>query len=270
MRRRIQKPSQVHVPFLDHLSNRGVHELKIANTFHGRVTYDGPPVFPYPLVLLAFSNRSGSNLLAGYLRNTRRFAGCGEHLNHDGVERIAPEFGAETFPDFIRAFEAARRGDAAILGFKASSHQIAMLLRWRIDTMYQGVRIIHIVREDALAQGISFSIAAQTRQWSSAQKNEGIVPDYDFDDISARVDGALVSGNAIALLASVFELPYLRVSYDDLVRDPATAVRSVAAFCDVDVGAWKPGRAPIEKQATELNDAFGVRYRAEARSRILG
>ena len=47
------------------------HEKVLRKLFGAKCAYDGRMVFDTPLMLIAFTNRCGSNLLADYLRAAR-------------------------------------------------------------------------------------------------------------------------------------------------------------------------------------------------------
>ena len=57
--------------YLKSLRTPGRHETTIKRQFGSRVRFEGTaPVFDKPLILMAFTNRCGSHLLADYLRQT--------------------------------------------------------------------------------------------------------------------------------------------------------------------------------------------------------
>ncbi len=63
------------------LAEKGGHERSILSQFKGNVRFTGgKPVLDCGLILVAFTNRSGSNLLCDYLGQCPRVAATGEHL----------------------------------------------------------------------------------------------------------------------------------------------------------------------------------------------
>lgn len=250
----------------------GVHEAQIRGLFGGSATFDGAaPVFDHPLYLLGFSNRSGSNLLAEYLRSTSCFSGFNEQLNHETVREQARKLSVQSFPDFIRA-DTAKYGKAGRMhGYKASWDQILMLYRLRIPSMYRGgARIIHITRDDLIGQGISYHIASQTKRWSSLHKGEPTEPDYDHGKISALVGAAQLSAAAIQNLAVIFEIPRFHLTYEALVERPRRTVQRIGTFAGVNLADWVPPKTRLQRQSDALNDAYRARYLAHSQAMLLG
>ena len=86
-------------PITDALAEQGPHESKIRALFPDAFAWQGPePLFSKPLYVLAFTNRSGSNLLADYLLQTGRFRGFGEALTAADAIVITDVYGAGEMP----------------------------------------------------------------------------------------------------------------------------------------------------------------------------
>lgn len=251
---------------LDRLARPGIHETRILEQFGERALWRGRnPMFNHPLYLLAFVNRSGSNLLAEYLRTAPPFAGFHEHLNHDTVARLAVQLGATSFPDYLRLLGETFGSPGRIFGYKASWDQAAMLFRFGIHRMYRGVRVIHILRNDTLGQAISFHIAAATRQWTSAQEaTVSTNVTFHGPGISELIDSIHFGNQAIEELAHLFNIPRLRLLYEELVNDPKAVITRIGRFSGHDLSTWKPVQPSIRRQASELNDDLRAAYRAYA------
>lgn len=252
---------------LSGLAHVSVHEEKIAEAMAG-TNFDGAaPVFDMPLVLLGFTNRSGSNLLAEYMASTGGIGRAGEMLNWKVVLTKSREHGIETFPDYVRWLsDLNRRGDQA-MAIKASAVQVLMLLRWRITAMFPAVYLVRLIRGDLVAQAVSYSIAAQSGVWTSAQQEADqteVTPKYDFRDIAMRIDGISRANSVMAQLASVARLPTLSLEYESLAKDPAGAISGIGTLIGQDFSAWRPKETSLKKQATGINAEFAARFRADA------
>lgn len=254
------------------LSKTGVHEKSLRGFFNGQVEYNGPPVFNHPLFCLGFFNRSGSNLLAGYLRATPYFSGFNEQLNYTTVENLSREWEVSRFPDYIRQ-SAIRVGRGKVAhGYKASVDQLMMLERFGIPKMYAGgLKIIHITRQGLIGQAISYQIASQTRKWTSQQSGIGEDVDVQFDTRLATrlIDAAQSSDNGISMFAEIFEYPRLHVTYEDLLASPRDVLDRIARFSGQEGVNW-PVKAPgIERQASEMNEGFRASYLAQIKQEVL-
>lgn len=254
------------------LSQPGIHEKSLRKFFNDNVQYDGPAIFDHPLYCIGFFNRSGSNLLAGYLRGTPVFSGFHEQLNFDTVQKQATEWGIRSFPDFIKEATARFGKGKFTHGFKASMDQLMMLQRFGIPNMYAGgLRIIHITRQDLIGQAISYQIASQTQKWTSQQAGIGADVPVRFNarQVTGLVDGAQASANGIAIFAEIFGHPRLPVSYEDLVQDPHRILNQIAGFAGRAGAEWPVKPPEIERQVSALNEQFRQLYLTQVRQDML-
>ncbi len=239
------------------IANKCSHEKVLSKYFKAGCYHDGTVEFASPLLLIGFTNRCGSNLLGGYMRALDGIGGFQEQLNHDAVKNLSSKQGLRTFPDYIRHVSKGARQ----YGFKASVEQVGMLYRFGIARMYPSVRVLHVVRNNTLAQAVSFSIADQTKQWTIRQKKVADAR-YDRKDISRRLDWISSQNQAMRLAAQVFNFSYETITYEDLVANPQQAITKAGAF----FGAPPPATVPVPaltRQADEINDAFIGRYLAD-------
>lgn len=246
---------------LDHLSQVGPHQKEIENHFqHGTHWSGDGPIFPHPLIVLAFTNRSGSNFLAEMLKSTRKIAGLGEALNSDTVIERAQRWNLETFPDYFRVLSERTRSP---FGVKASWDQLLMLLRFNIPAMYTGLRVIHIHRHDVVSQGISLQIAWQTGKWTSLTPvHETVVPTYDPDSITQQITSTQLAEAVFPLIFEAFSIEAHHVSYEDATRAPEKTVRDAMEAIGFPVPKWRFVEPALKKQADAINDDFRMKYKA--------
>ena len=247
----------------------GPHQKHIRQHFKDATSFQGTaPIFDMPLTLVCFTNRCGSTLLAEYLRLTRNFAGLHEQLNHDVVCNTAARLGVSRFPDYVAALTENASEQAKSFGFKASWDQLLMLLRWNIPAMFTGLNIIHIEREDLVAQAVSFSIADQTKKWNSNIKGGDKEPVYDFDDILNRLNGTGFGNKMIRQICSVHDLNYSYVVYEELIADPVTTLAQLHAQLGMALTQFNLGAGKLRKQAGFLNKEFAARFRQDFIGRL--
>ena len=246
-------------PISDAFAQQGPHERNIRMLFPGAFAWRGrEPLFPNPLYLLAFTNRSGSNLLADYLRQTGEFRGFGEGLNWDTVQRSLDRHPVTSFPDYVARLAGPVNAPGR-WGIKASWEQIIMLKRANIFAMFPGVQVIHSVREDLVGQAVSHWIAHQTNQWTSAQRGSGVTPEYAGDRIEHILMDVVRSNGFIDLICRAFDLPRHVVVYERLQADPAAEMGRLAQALSLELEGWQPGTPRISRQRDETNAAFRSR-----------
>lgn len=252
---------------MDHLLKPGSHSEHLWALFGSNTTFTGDgPVFDRPLYVLAFTNRSGSNLLAEYLVAHPQLAGFAEVLNKQPLARVAKDTGAQSFPAVIEAL--VRRGSngaaGQAFGLKAGWDQLNMLLRHRIDRMFRGFRIIHIERQDILAQAISYDIAVQTNHWKSYQsRSTDRVPDYDFAKIGRLMINLRQYNVAIRISAEASGWPVIHVTYEELVADPAGLLRRILGWAGLPDESYALPVARHQKQTLSIGDEIRARYLAD-------
>lgn len=253
---------------LGDLGTKRKHEAAIEKEFAGRVGYeDQSKALPVPLMLLLFTNRCGSNYLAELLRSTEKFSCFREFLNGGSVSRMRKGSGANDFPSHLRYQVEQHHLPNTVFGLKASWDQAAMLMRWNIDKMFRETRLVHMVRQDVVAQAVSFSIAGQTKRWTSRDPGSGNAT-YSFDDIERKIAAICESNMKIEALVSIIGLPVFKIGYEELVAEPNRVIREVGGWAGLDLAGWEAGPTRLELQRDELNSEFAARYRATARLKI--
>ncbi len=247
------------------LAEHGPHERRISRMYGGRMLYDGStPEFDFPLLIIAFTNRSGSSLLGELLRQTGRCTGFGEPLNADQAKLLADTYGLSSFPDQIRHLAGRGGTPDKVCGIKASADQLAMLLRCNIPAMFSSAAIAHIERRDVVKQAVSHWIAHQTQKWRSGDGGNGAEAVFDAKAIDGIIDAQAKVNGSIRHLIAVSGLPSAHVYYEPLVREPKSTVRRVGAVVGEDFADWTPKPTRLKRQADDRNAEFVELYLKEA------
>jgi LPS sulfotransferase NodH len=246
------------------MATPGEHEARISGIFGKQCRYEGDTVvFPRPLVILAFTNRSGSNLMADYIRQANYVGGLGEFLNHDGLARRVAKRNIPSFPEYIHDLHREYSPVPKSLGIKASWDQMAMLLRWNIPAMFPRVTVIHVMRHDMVAQAVSYGIALQTKQWSSRHAADGSEPVANSEQVA---DSMIKFHNAnlmIRLITEAAGMERFDIGYEQIVTDPSEHVVRLLHKARLAGTDWMPQTPGLSKQGGGLNRAFEDRFRAD-------
>ncbi len=255
--------------YLQDLATKSAHEEKIANFFgQDKVVFEGQePIFDRPLVILGFTNRSGSNLFADYLRQTGKVSGVGEGLNHPLLIKVSQREGLRTMPDYIAFLVEKHCKKSEAFGIKASAAQLLMLMRWDILSMFPKVYLIHIRRQDLVAQAVSFWIASQSNRWTSLLKGNGETPRLDLGKIDNIISDQEKSNDLLEIISLVNDLPRHQVLYEELDATPEVVVSRTLEFIDAE-GDWSIREPKIQKQADETNETFIQAYHEVAKASI--
>lgn len=233
-----------------------VHETEIRK-YIATVHYEGGVPLDTQLVLLGFFNRSGSNLLAEYLRSLPGLTGFGEYLNHPTVINRCTKEGIDSFPDYIRSL--AERAGTPGFGLKASGSQVEMLHKWNILPMFRSVRAVHMVRQDIVSQAVSLWIARHTKQWTSTQSSavsEREVP-YDAAAIGRIIRNIGLQNTRIMAAFSVLDIPARTVVYERLIDEPQAEMEALGEFLELDLRDWRvPHELHHERQESSTKKDF--------------
>lgn len=231
------------------------HKAPIENHFANQVLFEGvEKIFSRPLIILAFTNRSGSNLLAEFLRQTSLVAGLGEYLNSETVIKKSIQNNISSFPEYLRHLVLKLSHEGQFFGVKASAEQLKFLSDWNIESMFSRTIVVHIHRDDILNQAISHWIARQTGQWTSLQNKKSIPIEFNGSKIMKIVSDITEENNAIHFHCARNKINYLSVSYQEVMADPKAVVKRIFISEQIDLLDWHPAKPKISKQANITND----------------
>lgn len=246
------------------------HENNIKEAFAGQVKYTGNgPVFTKPLVVILFTNRSGSNLFSEYLRNTNYIGGLKEILNSQRFKDIKYTKNFASFPDYFQSEAKPHISQDKFFGVKASSNQLAMLHRWNIPAMFSGMMVFQIVRDDLLDQSISMSIAKQTGKWSSqlTGKPESEVL-FDWAEIQRLIERNSEQNVSGKLLMDALMVPSATFRYEEFVVDPKPYIEQALSLLGIEDQTLQIEEPKLKKQANELNMRFRAQFLNELANRV--
>ena len=254
---------------IDYILNPDEHANKIEAHFNGRVCFDGETqVFDKPLVILAFTNRCGSNLFAEYLRNTRIVGALFEWANYDQVIERSENTDCGSY-DTLFQLEAERIIDSGrFYGIKASATQIAMLYRWNIPAMFPGTVVFQVQRRNLVEQAVSMTIATQTGKWSSDYPATQTDAQFNFSEVSNYLERIVQQNLAIQLLVEALELPSKIFYYEDFIDDPLPAIREALAFLGHDTDITRLPEPRLKKQADARNETFKMAFQSQIRKAV--
>lgn len=241
------------------------HERRISAHFAGKCVWDCKErVFDQDLLVLGFTNRSGSNLLGDYLRQTNMVQSLGENLNWVSVINHAQQKQIKNFPNYIRYL--VNIGPTyPNFGIKATWGQLNMLYRWNIPAMFPACRVIIIQRRNILRQAVSLSIANQTQKWSSRQVGTGITPVYDPKSI-IKIMHSIERSNALMLrFCEAIGISYTTLYYENLLREPNASVQQALFDIDIACKALSLAEPTIQRQSNHINDDFTCRMQVYLR-----
>lgn len=244
--------------------NGGPHKYELIRHFGAdacRYPADTGPIVD-SFTFLIFQNRSGSNLLADYLRASGQFCGLGEWLNEEHVRNQCAKRGFETFFDYMKTSISNARGRAnAAFGLKASEDQFRMLQDFGfVPAMAERFNYIYIRRRDLTDQAISLAIAAQTKRWASFHTGNGKTPEITFHQIDRKRATIRRGARRIEKLFEANGISPYRVDYEDLVETPVEIAQDICRTFTGKVSEIDESRIRFKKQAGEMSRQIKEAY----------
>jgi LPS sulfotransferase NodH len=237
-----------------------------------------PPTRSY---LICTTPRSGSTLLCRYLTQTGRAGTPNEWFLDASLPGLYHRHGAADFPayfDSVLERESTPNGvfGAKLMGapdvFARFLERIAELpaaqraeAPWeRVAAVFPDVRYVWLTRRDKVRQAISLHRALRSGVWQSTQPGADAAgpSELDLAGIDDCVTDLVAWEAAWEEYFAAADVRPLCLVYEDLVRGPAAAVRSVLAHVGVDAGDWIPTEPDRRRLADDLSERWLQAYRA--------
>jgi LPS sulfotransferase NodH len=149
---------------------------------------------------------------------------------------------------------------------------IPLFLASEFPQHIQSWRFVFLTRRNHVRQAISMLMARQTQSYAAWQAPTAALraQDYSPGKIASAIDNIVVGNAWWEKFFAVCGIEPLRVTYEDLVADQGTVVRSVAAHCGLSAGKpAAPRHPPVIRQSTMLNEDWERRFRADVMSATL-
>ncbi len=216
-------------------------------------------------IVICFTNRSGSNLLAeGIATNSNAVLG-GEYFNYPTVINFCKRLGIHSFSEYCMRLQRHKFGKKKDRVFctKLGQSQLYFLTKMKIlPHLLPNPRFILIKRRDVLAQAVSFSIAYQTKKWKSSIEGEGSPVVFRENDITNRVEAIVKSNASFEEYFALTGERCFQIYYEDLVEDFGGKMSEAITNLGLELtGAPEYSALSLKRQATSINQQFADRMR---------
>jgi LPS sulfotransferase NodH len=200
--------------------------------------------------------RSGTTYLTRLLASTGVLGQPREFFKHDNfVGRTIPGFGPALMVDTVLKHGATPNGVYAVKVFTDVFENPAEPWCERLPNL----RFVHVERLDILGQAISWAKAIQTGQYLSTEAIVG-QPRYDGATIAYFMVQAARRQARWRLFFARNGIAPLRLTYEDLIRDPLDAVAQVGRLVDVADPRVDPSLVDTTVQRDGLSDEWRARF----------
>lgn len=245
------EPVQFRAP---HVPQMAYYEKQLSALFRKIVCESRSPVDARCIesVFVCFTNRSGSNYLCDLLANCGVLPKVKESFNAPLIASFIKDKGITSFEEFCR--QLLKRGSVpGLFASKVGLIQLALLSQTGIlGGVFANPKFIYVRRNDILGQAISFSIADQTKSWTSKQAPR-TAPNFDRRDICKRIAGLAAANAKWEEFFGLNGLSPYRVIYEDLVEQPQPTIAGIAAWLGVESNQCPITGSTLKRQANDIN-----------------
>lgn len=242
------------------ISDNLVHS-KIINKIFVPICYSSNKITKNDIefIIIAFTNRSGSNLLMEYLGQISITACRDEILNIDNILRRKKQ--CDTLAEYI--LENAPTTKTKQLAIKASWEQIMLLHQHGVLNYFKSVKVVHIERKNKIYQAVSHLIATQTGKWTSKMKSRAQQATYSYEKIDQILMQKHYENAAIMNICKSLRLSYTQIFYENLERNPKAVLNRLLKFFSIEGEINKLESPTIVKQRNSLNEKMVSQYLSE-------
>lgn len=204
-------------------------------------------------------------MLAHSLHATQRFGFPLEYANPGLLGDWKKQLKTRDMKDTLQELMLRRTSQNGVFGIKMHYVQCRQFGGYRaIRELFPKPFFVLLSREDALAQAVSWALAAQTGEWIHGQEKVSEAPRYDFNDINWRLRRVLVDTAAWRYLLTSNGCIFLELRYETLLNDIPETIQKIASHMDVDLGrAILPDQPSTSRQGKAINKEWRKRFLEE-------
>lgn len=231
-------------------------------------SHQGAPDKTY---MVCSSPRSGSTYFSSILTQTGCLGVPFEYLHFQKwANMMARRWGMKTPPkaDLDTYFDLVlkhRTTPNGVFSVKAHSRQaLPLASKGKLSTLLgNDTQFVHLERRNLVLQAVSLAIAQITGSFESSTEGRNVTPGYHSRGILNAMEVIQKNHNAWQRFFILNDIRPLNLIYEDIIEDPAAAVRQVGAHVGVDVSDFEPVDSIYKVQRTELNLQWEKRFRLE-------
>ena len=234
--------------------------------------FDCPPYLGEPSsYFICCAPRVGSWLLCDVLYQIGAMGVPAEYFNSmTGMHRMAERLGllGDDKADLDAYIDAVRRHRTTSNGIFAAKLQFWMMPPLIQNRMFSkhfpNAKFVYLSRHDVIAQGVSYEIARQTGQWTSADATKTL--EFDEKSMCQALDFVLRERASWDAYFFDNDMETFRTDYETLIGDTNTVCRDICEFVGVETdAAFSLDMSHLRKQRYDFTDEWIEKVRALGR-----
>lgn len=187
-----------------------------------------------------------------------------EYFDAEQADEFARAWGTTDLHGLLAELRNRKTGPNGVLGMKVHYDQMAEtfgddgLLR-----AFPNIRVVHIRRDDTVAQAVSYAMARQTGRWASTHVASGRAH-YRRGDVDEALRQIRRDEERWTAWFATHDLDVLTVEYRELVRDPTATLALVLDHLGVTDPPRTDARPTLRRQRGLRSWLWTERYRASS------
>jgi LPS sulfotransferase NodH len=226
---------------------------------------------PVQSYMVATSPRSGSTYFCLLLWRSGVLGAPMEYLNFKSSGGIVERLGGGSITDYWGELRRLRTSPNGVFGFKIFVGNYVQTLKIHPDLVphIQSDRVIYLRRLDKIAQAVSHLKAIQSGSWFAGIGARAETK-YDFTELLRCYRWAKHQDFLWEKLFSLTASEPLRLTYEEVVENPSSAVERVCSYLGVagDSHAQLNHISLTEPQADSLSQEWADRFAEELSERL--
>jgi len=221
--------------------------------------------------LIGTSARSGSTYLCSRLCDSGALGFPMEFINESYIYEFERVFPNPSLNDYERYLANHFCSSEGVFGIKSDYYRFEEALRLGLlSSLIQPLDlVIHLWREDYVAQAVSFHLAKETNVWHSRD-----LFGRNLEDLHAAVpySARAIKEHARSIVNQEYwwrwyirtsGAPALDLSYESLLQDLGGVVRQLSEALDVDAPEMLPSSRAISRATSDVSRSWCDRFRDE-------
>jgi LPS sulfotransferase NodH len=216
-------------------------------------------------LIIATNPRSGSHMLGFSMRETGRMGVPLEYGNPLQLARWSQMTGKTRLEDIFAELKRRRTTANGVFSLKLHWPHVRQFGGMKgLLEFFPGAAFVLLIRNDLLAQAISYAKGHQTDIWFDGARGNGKTPWFDPALIDNCMTDILLHTSEWRYAMAHHGVTPLNLVYEETRADVPGTLRRIADFAGIDMtGAPVPETPPLRRQADDSSAEWKRRFQAE-------
>jgi hypothetical protein len=209
------------------------------------------------IILLCFTNRSGSNAISEDISYSFEFRFPGEVLNSDVIIKQSKLNKFTTYEEYLHFTFKKFSGKKLLL--KISIDQLIFLHKYKfLVNFFISPNYVFVSRNDLLSQAVSYFIASNTLEWSAVHKTIGPTPDFDLEKIVGLTQHFSFENSKFKAFFCLLNIKPFLISYEAYLKNRGLIIKRLSNFLRLEPSEKESPKKKYLKQGTKVKIEYRI------------